>query len=53
MPKKVIMDPEDFSKLVDYIIHQPVRFEQAGKAVEIKATIEKAVLMEIEIKEEK
>ena len=51
MTKKVVIDPEDFEKLVLYITRQPVNFQYADKAGEVKAIIARAQIMDIDIKE--
>ena len=53
MAKKVVIEPEDYEKLVKYIASQSVPFQNVSAAAEVDAILRKSVLMEIEIKEEK
>jgi hypothetical protein len=49
--KKVVMDLEDFEKLVNYVIKKPVLFADVEEAVEIKGIIKRAQIGDVEIKE--
>jgi hypothetical protein len=51
--KKVVLDPEDFEKLVVYVSSIPVNFKYASKAVEIQEVIKKAQVMNLEMIEKK
>lgn len=51
MAKKIVIDPEDFDKLVWYVTTRVVRFNEAQQAVDITAIIRRVTLMDIEIKE--
>jgi len=42
--KKVAIDPEDWQKIVEYLVKAPIRFEDAESIVELKSIIEKKVL---------
>ena len=50
--KKAVMEVEDFNKIVNYIISQPVPFQKAKIAVEIKEILEKTVVAEVEEKKD-
>jgi hypothetical protein len=45
--KKVIIDLEDFNKIVNYITTQTIRFMDAPKAVEIMEVIKRAKMAEV------
>ena len=49
--KKIVIDPADFSKIVQYIHFQPVSFQYLNKAMEVKSIIERATVMDIEMKQ--
>jgi hypothetical protein len=45
--KKVVIEIEDFNKIVNYISSQLVPFQNAAKAVEITEVIKKAKIYEV------
>lgn len=45
--KKVVIEIEDFNKIVNYIASQLVPFQNAAKAVEINEVIKKARIYEV------
>lgn len=50
MAKKVVIEPNDFKKIVDYLTSLPVPFQALEKAVEIKSILLKIRIMELEMK---
>ena len=46
--KKVIIDPEDWKKLTEYVEDLPVTFYKAEKAVEIQRIFRSAVMAEVQ-----
>jgi hypothetical protein len=50
--KKVVLEIDDFNKIVTYITSQLVPFQNASKAVEITEIIKKAKIAELELKED-
>jgi hypothetical protein len=50
MAKKIVINPQDFEKIIQYITEQPVHFGNAKKAVEIQAILTSVQLMDIEVK---
>jgi hypothetical protein len=52
MKRKIVFDPEDYSKIAEYISAMPVPFSRVEQAAEIKVIMKKAVIMDIELKEE-
>jgi hypothetical protein len=52
MAKKVVIEPEDYEKLVKYIASQSVPFQSVTVAAEVSSILKKSILMEIELKEE-
>jgi len=53
MGRKVVVNPEDFNKIVDYIVNQPISFINASKAVEINEIIQNVQIFDIEFNTEK
>ena len=51
MAKKVVLEVEDFNKLVSYISSQPVPFQNVNNAAEVDSILRKAVLMDIKMVE--
>jgi hypothetical protein len=51
--KKVTLNPEDYQKIVNYIVSMAVPFQRANEAAEIGKILNEAVIMEIEQKEDK
>jgi len=51
MTKKVVMSPEDFVKISDYINAMHVPFADIEKAIQVKESLKKYQVMDIEIKE--
>jgi hypothetical protein len=50
--KKVILEEEDFNKIVNYITTQTVRFQDAQKAVEIMEVLKRSKVAEVEEKQD-
>lgn len=51
MIRKVVMSPEDFVKITDYINGMHVPFADIEKAVLVKEALKKCQVMDIDIKE--
>jgi len=51
MKRKVVFEPEDYSKIAEYISVMPVPFSRVEQAAEIKVIMKRALIMDIEIKE--
>jgi uncharacterized iron-regulated protein len=51
MAKKVVIEVEDYNKLVSYITSQPVPFVLAAQAAEVDTILRRSILMDIEITE--
>jgi hypothetical protein len=51
MAKKAVMEVDDFNLLVGFITKQSVPFHNAAIAVEVNAALNRATLMDIEIKQ--
>lgn len=45
--KKVVLEVDDFNKIVSYIISTPVAFQHASKAAEVERIIKGAKIAEI------
>ena len=56
MIQKIILSPDDYKLLVDYIVRIPVNFMQAEEAVKIKFILQSAKIIEVneeDLKEKK
>ena len=51
MALKVVLDPEDWKKILIHITRYPVPFQDVDKAAEVKAAIQKAETMDVNIQE--
>ena len=49
MANKVVVDPDQWSKLVDYITSKPLTFYEAKKAVEVDQILRTATMMDITV----
>jgi hypothetical protein len=49
--KKVIIDPADFKKIVEFLTSQNIPFTQAAKAVEISEILKRVQIIEVSQKE--
>jgi hypothetical protein len=52
MTRKVVIAPEDFAQIQEYISSLPVPFAMAEQAAEVKKALKNIQLMDIEIKEQ-
>jgi hypothetical protein len=51
MTRKVVIAPEDFARIQDFINSMPVPFAMVEQASEVKKAMKNIQLMDIEIKE--
>ena len=49
MAKKVVVDPDQRNKVVDYITSKPLNFYDAQKAVEVNQILREATMMDIQV----
>jgi hypothetical protein len=51
MAQKIIIDPTDFAKIIDFFRNNPVSFAMIEQAAEIKIILRKAQVINFETKE--